>query len=273
MKTVVNFLALFLLLSTLSTKVSAKLIEPEGLQQKIIESYSKVSQFKVDLASSVFDPEGFRRIFEDVEDVVETRELINASFTQKVFWVRDEYFGIETFGSLGLPAIILFQEGHKQVVHNLQPYLNFHPKDILFTHFIFYTKFVSNLESSLHDLGIPTDTIGLVQRDNRILYRLGSLKENILIDGDLYRVLEINRQIQIDGEYYNYKISFSNWDKIKKRIPKLTQHYINSRLIKEVNVMELQFRNISHRRSKFLSRYKSHLPQKPSLPLGLNFAQ
>lgn len=265
--TVVTFF--FLNTSTLF----AKLIEPEGLLQKIIESYSSVSQFRMKTRVRIYNPEAFLPLEEEHEELLLPRELSENGFRQSIFWVRDEYFGIETTNLKKKPLNFLFQEGGKEVFKSLQEERFFHPEDLLYPHLIFYTKHTSWLKKGLYSTGVAPIKVAMKEGASRIVYQFGSETENIVVDQDRYLILEINSQLQIRGRYYPYKIVFQDWDETKRRIPKTTRFYINNRLFKEIRVISLQFRGIWRERNRFLKKYRGHFPKNKNFPLDLKVAR
>jgi hypothetical protein len=259
MKTVINFILILSSTLLLSQSCYAKLIEPKELQKRIVKGYAGINQLKLDLATTVFDFKMFHKSGDDKQDLAPPHELKELSFTQKMFWAGGQSFGIETFDSSGEIANIFFRDGDKQINRQLQDNVLFNIEDILFFHAIFYTKSILELQHSLHNLGIPTNDLSLVPRNKMVLYRLGSAEENIVIEPTGYRIVEINRLIKIDGSYYPYKIIFSKWDRIRKRVPRVIRVYINSRLIKTTRVTDLKFGSVTKSKSKFLSEYRSYL--------------
>gem|GEM_PF-1774774 len=251
----------------------AKLIEPAGLERKILDSYRKVFQLNLNIQVTIYDPEAFQPLEEENVELIQPREIPGQSYQQRIFWVRDEYLGIETLDQKGTPLHIFFEEGEQQLAQQLQVGRNFQIIDLQFPHFLFYTKLTSVLSSQLHQTGIAMNQIRMQQRENRMVYQLGTETENILVNPDNFRVIEINRLLQIKGRYYPFKVVFRDWDKLKKRIPRTTRFYINSRLFKEIKVTNLAYRGIAQRRNQFFKRYWKLLFKRSDVPVEINFAQ
>ncbi len=116
-------------------------------------------------------------------------------------------------------------------------------------------------------MGIPPVGVNIKHKKLHYVYQLGSNTENLLVDPDNFKVLEINHQIQILGRYYPIKTSFSNWDSKRKRLPKTITMLINSRIFKEISVLNLKFRRIYRKKNSLLKKYRDLIP--PSTPLSL----
>lgn len=254
----------------------AKLIEPESLLLQIVEKYKKVNYLSMylEVEVKVFDPEAFFPLEEKYEQGTLSYELIEKSYLQKMMWVRDENLLIETLDLEFNPLhVFIYETESSQFSKNLQTDRLFTINDATFPHFLFYTKHISVLKEELFSLGVSTSYVKIKQKNFQNVYQLGTETENILVDSNNFKVLEINRQIQISGRYYPSKIVFSQWHKKKNRIPGLTQFYIDSRLFKEIRIIKYQGRGVSIKRRKFLKQYRKLIPDSQQYSVGIVYSQ
>ncbi len=234
----------------------AKLIEPESLLLQILESNRKVGQCNLAVRVSVFDPEEFAPLDEDIEDNWIPYELADKSYLQKVIWRRDEFLYIETTDLLGDPLhIYVWEFGGKEFSRNLQLSRLFQTEDVLLPYLIFFTKHLPVIKRSLNTMGIAPFSVQLEQRKSQNVYLLGLGDEKLLVDPDTFQVLEIHRSLQIWGRNYSRVARFFNWDSVKQRIPMATQMYINGRLYKEIHVEEIRFGGVTSQARRFLKTY------------------
>jgi len=247
----------------------AKLIEPESLLLQILESNKKVFQFNLKVRVSVYDPEEFAALDEEIEDNLIPYELADKSFTQNVIWVRDEYFLIETSDLSGNPLhIFIWEFGGKEYSRNLQTSRLFLPEDVMFPYLIFFTKHLPVLKTSLSNVGVAPLKVKLGQQDSQNFYLLGLGQDNLVVDQNTFHVLEIRRLIEIWGRGYPLVAKFSNWDSKKTRIPITTKMFINGRLFKEVQVDKIEYRGVKSKVNKFLKTYRSLFPSDTEFLLG-----
>jgi len=252
----------------------AKLIEPESLLLQVVESYKDIWQMYIEVEVKVYDPEAFFPLEEKYDEGTLPYELTEKTYSQNMIWVRDEYTLIETFDLEGNPLhSYIFETEINQFSQNLQTKRLFTDEDVRFPHFIFYTKHISVLKERLSALGVSTDQVKIKQRDFSNVYQLGTETENILVDSNSFKVLEINRQIQISGRYYPSKITFAQWAKKKDRIPGVTQFFIDSRLFKEIRIKNYQARGFYSKRRSFLKKYKSLIPVSKQFSLDCIYSQ
>ncbi len=265
-----------LILSTLvflliGAPAQGKLPEPETLLSKILESYQHVYQFNLKIKVRVYDPEAFHLLEESIEGNV-PYIVKDKTYTQNLIFMRDEYQLIETKDLSDNLLHLYFKEGERVESVIIDEKRSFHPEDVVFPHSIFFTKFTSLLKSGLLNYGIPPLEVKLVKHDFRYLYQLGTDEENVKVDQDNFRVLEANRIINIRGRDYGIKISFQNWDQHKKRIPRLTQYFINSRLFKELRITAINHRGNKTRARNFIDRYKRYLSL-PTFSTQIDYAR
>ena len=155
----------------------------------------------------------------------------------------------------------------------LHPERHFSVEDILYPPVILYTKHISLFNDELHSLGISPTGLAVDHQKYLIQYSVGSKNNNLLVDTNSYKVLEIRRQIQVQGRYYPFLVTFSNWDEKKRSIPETTRFYIKSRLFKEIQIKKLKFSGISVRRNALLKKYQNRFPVKYPFSISLNYGQ
>ncbi len=256
-------------------RADAKLIEAESLLLRILKSNSHISQFYIEVEVHIFDPEAFAPLNERLEENPIPYEIIEKSFTQSIVWVRDEYLAIETMDLEGNPLHIFVKEpGYPAFSKSLQDERIFITEDVVFPYLVLYTKHISYLKSGLSYLGIAPVTVKIEQHQFHNVYQLGLEDENLLIDPDVFRVLEVNRKIQIRGRYYPIKIAFSQWDSRKKMIPETTRFFVDSRLFKEIRVIDdIRFKRIYLKRNSFLRKYRDLLSPLSRFSLETDYAK
>lgn len=232
------------------------MIKPESLLFQILENNKEVYQFYLQIRVSVYDPEEFVPLDEDVEETWIPFEIVDKSYLQKVVWVRDEYFIIETTDLAGNPLHITYWEfGGKEILRNLQSSRLFQPIDVEMPYLIFFTKHLPSLKLNLSKFGISPFRVKLEQQQNKNYYSLGIGGEKLLVDQDTYHVVAMHSQIQIWGKDYLMIAKFSNWDSVKERIPLTTQLFVNGRLFKEAQVNEIKFGGIRSKAQPLLKSY------------------
>ncbi|MBU3915507.1 hypothetical protein KKA14_08220 [bacterium] len=277
MKEFQHYLVLFLVFLFIfsgAKESCAKLIEAESILNQIIENNTSMSQFYLEVKVGVFDPESFFPLDEKIEDKLFPYEIIEKAFFQNIVFIRDELLLIETLDSGGKPLHILIQEiGGKSFAYNFSENRLFSTEDILLPGTFFYTKHISFLKKRLNDLGISPIGVKIEHQDLYNVYQLGSDSENLLVDPDDFKVLEINYQVQILGRYYPIKASFSNWDRKSKRIPQTTTMQINSRIFKEISVVHLEFDRIYQKKNSLLNKYRDLIPPSSSVSLITSYAR
>lgn len=257
---------IFLLVTT--SAVNAKIIGVNGLLNRVLDTNQNIRSFYFEMEARIFDPEAFSPLDEQREENLVPYETWQNNFYQKIVWVRDEYYLIETLDAGENPLnMYIFEPGNRVYSQNLQDSRFFANEDLVYPYLVFFTKFVVFLKDSLEAMGINTDQVTIEQRESGVVYQLGSDRENILVDPESFKVLEINRQIQIWGRYYPMQIRFSDWDRQHTVLPGTTRFYINSRLFKEMRIISKQ-RHVSSPRRTFLTKYHQSIPQ--SFPFSLN---
>lgn len=240
--------------------VSAKIIEPRSLLDQVIQAYYGIYQFTLETNVIVYDPEVFAPLDEEIGEGFNPYELKDNGFTQKIIWVRDEYLMIETFDLNWNPLHFYIEDfPGRSFSQNTQTLREFSDSDISFPHLIFYTKHVPILDQRLTDLGIVTTNVKIVEYNNDSVYQLGTDQNNILVDPNTFQVIEVNQRIQVAGRYYPLKITFSDWDPSQKELPRLTTYYINSRLVKMIQLIDHK-RGMGAERNEFVERYKASFP-------------
>ncbi len=267
----IRFLLASLLLLPLGPQAQAKLIEPETLLAKILESYRAVYQFYAEAKVTVYDPEAFRLLEEETGNDI-PYVLSDRAYGQRLIFMRDEFLFIETKGAAGELLHLYFREGEKIFSRNVRQDRRFHTEDIVFPHTVFFTKFPSLLKAGLSELGIALLDVKLKRHGSGYLYQLGTDEENIRVDQEDFRVLEANRTVAIGGRVHNLKILFRNWDGRKKRIPGLMRYYIGDRLLKDVRLTKIDIRGNRSRGRDFVKKYRHFLPP-PSFSAIANYAR
>ena len=145
----------------------AKLIKPESLLLQILEKNKEVYQFYLQIRVSVYDPEEFAPLDEEIEESWIPFEIVDKSYLQNVVWVRDEYFIIETTDLTGNPLhITMWEFGGKLFSQNLQNSRLFLPVDVELPYLIFFTKHLPSLKSNLSKIGISPFRVNLEQQQN-----------------------------------------------------------------------------------------------------------
>ena len=128
----------------------AKLIEPESLLLQILEKNEEVYQFYLQIRVSVYDPEEFAPLDEEIEENWIPFEIVEKSYLQNLAWVRDEYLIIETTDLAGKPLhLTVWEFGGKQFSKNLQTARFFQEEDTGFPYLMFFTKHLPRLKTNL----------------------------------------------------------------------------------------------------------------------------
>lgn len=254
-----RFFLSFLLIFTSGT-LYAKIIEPETLLSKIIESYRPVWAYDLKIKAKVFNPEAFVPLEETVEDDQIAFEEKDKAYLQHVIFMRDEYIFIETSDIDDKPLHLYMQEGFKKASVNVQDQRYFHFEDAFFPYIVLFTKHNRYLTWGLEGLGIAPTSTDIVKYGNIYAYQLGTPDNNLIVTQDNYLVIEMNRVINIRGRDYPLKVTFERWDQKRKRIPRLIKFYIKSRLFKELRVRKILYRGIKTSGKAFLNKYKYQFP-------------
>lgn len=252
--------------------VQAKLIEPTALLNKVLESYQKVYQVHLLTEVKIFDPIAYLPLEEPPEEKLQPYELPGKSFNQNIIFVRDEFTAIENLDFEKNILNIFFSQHNVEHSFNFNDERPFHSEDIKFPHLIFFTKHLSQLKKSLYAYGISPTQVTTYQNNFNYLYKLGDETGNILVDPNSFKVVELNTTVQLNGRYFPLRITFSKWDKVKKKVPLLTSFYIKDRLFKEVSAYRILYRGNYTKKRIFYSKYKAYITDAPSFPKQMNFA-
>lgn len=251
---------------------NAKLIEPTALLNKVLESYKKVYQVNLLAEVKIYDPTAYLPLEVPTEEKLQPYELPGKSFNQNTIFVRDEFYAVENLDFEKKLLNIYFSQYHQETSYNFNEERALHTEDIKFPHLIFFTKHLSQLKKSLYAYGISPTEVSTYQNQYNYLYRLGNETGNILVDPNSFKVVELNTTIQYNGRYFPVRITFSKWDKVKKRVPLLTSFYIKNRLFKEINVHRILYRGNYTKKRAFYTKYKAYLTDAPVFPKQMNFA-
>lgn len=246
----------------------ALIISVDGLLTNILENNWNIRSFYFELEAKVYNPEAFSPLEEKPEENLVPFEVKENAFFQKIVWVRDEYYLVETLDLSDTPLhMFIFEPTKRTYGRNLQKKRFFTNEDVIYPYLYFFTKHISYLKTSLEELGINAKHVALRDMDNGIVYQLGDNQENIMVDPTSFKVLAINRLVQVGGRYFPLKIVFDEWDARYPELPLKTSFFINSRLFKEMRIVEKQRRVYTSRRH-FLTKYHKTLPQ--LYPFSLN---
>lgn len=258
---------LVLMLLTASA-AQAKIISVNGLLSKVLETNRNMRSFYMELEARIYDPESFSPLDEPMEENLVSVEVKENAFFQKIVWVRDEYYLVETldFSETALHMYI-FEPVSRDYGRNLQKERLFANEDIVYPYLAFFTKHIAYIKTSLERMGINAAKVSIRQRESDVVYQLGDEAENILVDPISYKILEINRLVQIGGRFFPLQILFDEWDRTYPELPVRTRFYINSRLFKEMRIL-LKQRRVYTERRHFLTKYYKTLP--PVYPFSLN---
>ncbi|NQU65187.1 MAG: hypothetical protein HQ517_13020, partial [SAR324 cluster bacterium] len=203
-----------LLILGITNPTYAMIISVDGLLSKVVETNQNIRQFYFEMEARIFDPEAFSPLGEQKEENLIPFEIKDNNYFQKIVWVRDEYNLIETLDYAEKPLnMYIFEPGNHVFSKNLQNLRSFAIEDLVYPYLKFFTKHVVFFKDSLEELGINTNRVTIEQRENGVVYQLGSDFENILVDPESFKVLEINRQIQVWGRYFPMQIRFTDWDR------------------------------------------------------------
>ncbi len=250
------------------------MIESDSILMQVLENNQYVTAFYIEARVSIFDPEAFFPLDEKSEQNFVPYEISEKSFNQRIVFIRDEFLALETIDDEENTLHIYTKEiGGRHFSHNFTRDRVFTDEDVMLPDIIFYTKHATLMKAGLYEMGIAPMDVKIEHERYNDVYQLGQDDENIKVDPDGFKILEINRQIQILGRYYPLNIKFLNWDSVSKRIPQRTQMYINNRLFKEINISHLKFRGITAKRNRFIRKYRKFLPPKPSFSLETNYSR
>lgn len=242
----------------LAAPTQAKTLTPTELLNQVLESFRPVGQFELSLEATVYDPEAFIPLGREGDPGI-PYEIRKHAFRQKVVFIRDEFYAVESRGRKNqLLHISLSQEGlfYSQAMRKTNPMSD---EDAAYEPFLFYTQILSRFKRALGRVGIAPLEVDFAEAGGHMYYRLGYGDEFLLVELENFRVAEVHRQIQVGGRYYPTRIVFSNWDKRKKRIPRRIDYYIEGRLFKQLQVSKLNFSRIANSRYKLQKKYKLEL--------------
>lgn len=255
------------------TSARAMIISVDGLLSKVLENNQDIRSFYFEMEARVYNPEAFSPIDEQLEENLVPFEIKEKAYFQKIVWVRDEYYLVETLDLSETPLnMFIFEPTNRKYGQNLQESRLFSNEDLVYPYLIFFTKFIAYLKTSLEELGINANRVSIKQREMSVVYQLGDDMENILVDPSSFRVLEINRLIQIGGRYFPLQILFSDWDSQRPQLPRKCSFYVNSRLFKEIRIINNKRRVYTPRRI-FLKKYHKMLPQRHPFSLNTHYAK
>ncbi len=256
----------------LSTESEAGLMKPESALAKILESTNHVFQFYLEVNVSIFDPEEFASLEEEIDLKLIPYELIEKSYQQNICFVRDEFLSIETVDENGTVLhFYIYEIGGKQFSSNISDQREFADEDVLFPAMILYTKHLNQLKKGINRYSIIPASLRISNQNNLIFYKIGSDSSYLMVDPDSFRVFELGYQTQIRGRYFPLKISFLDWEPKKKVIPETTRFYINNRLFKEIRISKISYSGIYKKRNAVLRKYKDLLPSKFPFSLSLDY--
>lgn len=256
------WMMVFLLMVTVAP-AHAVIIGVDGLLTKVLENNQNIRSFYLEMEARVYDPEAFSPIEEELDENLVPFEIKENAFFQKIVWVRDEYYLVETLDLQETPLnMYIFEPLNREYSQNLQENSQFTNEDVVYPYLKFFTKHISYLKTSLDEMGIATNRVVVKQKAASIVYQLGDETDNILVDPGNFRILEINRSIQIGGRYFPLRVVFSEWDKQKQysALPNQTRFYVNSRLFKEMRIISKQ-RSVYRPRRNFFTKYLKKLPR------------
>ena len=251
--------------------VCAKLPEPDDLLRKMVDVNEQNRQFKLDIQVRVFDPEAFTPLDQIQDENIPYYENIAQSYQQRVVWIRDEFLGIETSDHKSNPLHVYFKEYAFEFSENLQQRRRFSTDDVLFPPSWFYTKHYQQLKKKLAEIGIIPVQVSLVQHGFRLVFRIGNGESYLLVDPETFELVEMNYIVEIDGNSYPVRFQIEKRDRKNRNIPLLMKYYINSRLFKEIKVVDIRRRGNSAERRKFIKKYGKKLIQ-PTFSLETNYA-
>ena len=253
------------------SSVYAKLPEPDDLLRKMVEVNENKRQFKLDIQVRVFDPEAFTPLNQKQDENIPYYENITQSYQQTVVWIRDEFLGIETSDQTNNPLHVYLEQYEFEFSENLQQKRRFSTDDILFPPSWFYTKHYQKLKKRLAQIGIIPEQVNLIQHGFRLVFKIGNGESYLLVDPETFGLVEMNYLIEIGGNSYPVRFQIQEWDRKNRDVPLLMNYYINSRLFKEIKVVDIRFRGNSAERRKFLKKYRNKLLE-PTFSLETNYA-
>lgn len=265
-----HFLFIFLVVF-LSCKTEASLMRPESVFSRVLEGTKTVYQFYAEVNVSVFDPEEFAGLEENVDLNLIPYEIPEKSYQQRICFVRDEFLSIETVDSNGNVLHIYIHEfGGEDFSMNLGEERQFTDEDVYFPAIVLYTKSLNLLQKGIHNLGITPLALQIADQNKQIFYRIGSDKSFLKVDPETFKVFEFSYSLQLRGRYFPVRISLSEWHPQKKAIPENTRFYINDRLFKEIRISKIRFSRIYTKRNSVMRKYRKMLPARFPFSLSLN---
>ena len=247
--------ALFALVATLA---QAKLIGPEGLMGLVLGQYDNVKQFQVELTNRVYDPEALASLESPLGSSNLASELPQRSFKQEVLFIRDEFIGIKALDLKGRLLHLSIEQNGGQQEKSLDPKRPFARQDLDFLGALAVTKNTAAFKSRLNRLGLAPTEVAIERQGERMLYRLGGLKENLLIDPMTYKIIAINRLVSIDGRDFILSVHFIGQHPQSKSLPRRIDYQINGRLFKSVTLGKFSNQNLTKVRSLWLKQLASN---------------
>ncbi|MBU2514459.1 hypothetical protein KJ966_24255 [bacterium] len=247
-------------------------MKPESALARILENSSSVFQFYIELNVSVYDPEEFASLEEEVDLNLIPYEISEKSYKQKICFVRDEFLSIETVDLNGKALhIYMLEIGGNKFSTNLSDQREFSDEDVLFPTIMLYTKHLSLFKKSIYRYSIIPASLEISSQNDLVFYKIGSGNSFMKVDPDSFHIFELLYQVQIRGRYFPLVVSFLDWDLQRKVIPETTRFYIKSRLYKETRISSIQYSGIYSKRNSVLQKYKDLLPSRFPFSVSLNY--
>ena len=245
---------------------------PDSALSKVLEETNEVFQFYMELNVSVYDPEEFAKLEDDISSSLIPYEILEKSYRQKICFVRDEFISIETMDEDGEVLHVYIEEiGGQRTSENISMERFFSESDILFPPVVFFTKHLSLLKRSIGQYDILPASLELADLDRSIFYKVGTAHSFLMVDSVSFKVTMIEYPVQIRGRYFPVKIEFSDWYPKKKAIPETVRFFINNRLFKETRLSKVYFSGIFTRRKAIVKKYKDYLPNRYPFDVSLDY--
>ena len=244
----------------ITPKLEAKLPSPDDLIGKILEAYQRGNNFSLTLEVSVFDPEAYSPIDQEMP-LAPPFEISKNAYTQQIIFLRDDFVSVESFSKKKQLLHLLIKKGSKKYEKSLNKKRHFTEEDATHPAMLFYTRLDWKLVRDLNELGLAPLEVRLKEVGNQVFFQMGYKNEYLLIDPTSFRVVELTRSILVDGKEYPLTVKLSAWDKERNIIPQRINYYIKDRLFKSVRVVKVNFRGLGRKKRQLLKKYKKEFAQ------------
>ena len=252
------FLVLF---GLFSTTAQAKIIAPDDLILRMLETNRELFQAYLELEVTIYDPEAQSPINDNASTDPIPVELPQQGFRQQITFIRDEFIGIETYSLKGQLQHVWLRSGFQQAMQKVNPQWSASEADLDFIALSFFTRLPDKLNRHLGNWGIAPLEVTFNEVNETVMYRLGQGDEFLLVHPKSFTVQEIQTTVQLQGNYFPLRIKITERDQEKRLFPTRLEYRINNRLFKLIRVTKLNFTKAPAKRAELMKTHKALMPE------------